>query len=201
METGEKQERVLKILLKDISKKHTVTTLAKEIGISRVGAWKILKKLEKDKLINLTQVEKGKTNMYTITLNWDNPVTEKTLALVLTKEAVTQQRWISNFAELKNKTDFLILYGSIIHSPKEANDIDVLGIVSNKKNFVEINNILEKIQKTQLKKIHAINFTPKEFMHELKKPNKAFIDALKKGVILFSHENFIKFIKKIKYGD
>ncbi len=197
----ETEGRILKILLKDISKKHTVTTLANEIGISRVGAWKILKRLEKDKLINLAQVEKGKTNIYTITLNWDNPITEKTLALVLTKETVTQQRWVSNFTELKDKVDFLILYGSIIHSPKEANDIDILGIVSNGKNFIKIDNILEKIQKTQLKKIHSINFTPKELMYELKRPDKAFIDALKKGVVLFNHENFIDFIKKIKYGN
>ena len=201
METEENQEKALKVLLKDATVKHSITTLSKEIGVSRVGAWKIIKKLQKEKLIILTQIEEGKTNIYAITLNWDNPVTEKILAFILTKDAVNQQRWVSNFAQLGKKVDFLMLYGSIIHSPKEANDIDIIGIVSNRKNFIEIGNILDKIQKTQLKKIHAINFTPKEFMYEIKKQNKAFIDALKKGVILFGQENFIRFVKKIKYGD
>ena len=29
---------------------------------------------------------------------------------------------MSNFAELENKADFIMIYGSIIHSPKEAKE-------------------------------------------------------------------------------
>lgn len=101
---------------------------------------------------------------------------------------------MNNFAELENKVDFLIIHGSIINSPQEANDIDILGIVSSKKKFIEIEKAIKKIQKAQMKKIHAINFTPTEFRQEIEKPNKAFIDAIKKGVILFGQEKFIKFM-------
>ena len=54
------------------------------------------------------------------------------------------------------------------------------------------------MQKTQIKKIHALNFTEAEFKQELQKLNKAFIDAIKKGIILFGQEKFIKFLKSIK---
>ena len=37
-----------------------------------------------------------------------------------------------------------------------------------------------------------------EFKEELKKQNKAYIDALKKGVILFGQDNFIEFIRSLK---
>ena len=102
---------------------------------------------------------------------------------------------MNNFKELENKLDFLILYGSIIHSPKEANDIDILGVVSNKNDFLFIEEIIKKIQKTQIKKIHSENFTRTEFKEEIRKPNKIFIDAIKKGIVLFGQEKFIKFIK------
>lgn len=189
----ETDKKILKILLKDFAVDHTITSLSKTIGISRVGAWKLLKKLEKEDLISLSRIGTGKTSISRINLNWSNLVLEKTLALILAEEAVKNQRWINNFKELEGKVYFLIIYGSIIHSQKEANDIDIIG-VTNK--FLEVENSIKNIQKTQIKKIHAINLTEKEFMEELKK-NKAFIEAVKKGVILFGQEKFIKFIRNI----
>jgi len=195
METTKPNIKILKTLLKEITINPTITFLAKEIGMSRVGTWKILKKLEAEKLIILSPIGEGKTSANSISLNWENPIVEKTLSLALTQDAIKNQRWLSNFAELEDKVDFLLIYGSIIHSPKEANDIDMLGITN--KGFLEIGESIKKIQKTQIKKIHSLNFTPSEFKKELKKQNKAFIDAIRKGIILFGQEKFIKFIKGV----
>ena len=201
METTKPHIKILKILLKDFTIKLTITFLAKEIGMSRVGIWKVLKKLEVEKLIILSPIGTGKTSTYIISLNWENPLVEKTLSLALTEDALKNQRWLSNFAELGNKADFLILYGSVIHSPKEANDIDILGAVSNKNNFALIDGIAQKIQKTQIKKIHLENLTQAEFKSEIKKPNKVFIEAIKKGVVLFGQERFIKFMRNIQKNE
>ena len=55
---------------------------------------------------------------------------------------------------------------------------------------------IEKIQTTQIKKIHSINLTEEELRKELiSQKNPAFIEALKKGSILFGQEKFIKFVK------
>jgi len=194
MKTDKPGAKILKILIKDFTVKPTITALAKELGMSRVGVWKVLKKLEAEKLIILSPIGAGKTSTYSISLNWDNPLTEKNLALALTEDALENQRWRSNFAELEKKADFLIIYGSIIHSPKEANDIDILSIVSNKNKFLDIEESIKKTQKTQIKKIHSLSFTHAEFKQELEKPNKVFIDAVKKGIILFGQEKFIAFI-------
>ena len=196
METTKPNTKILKILLKDIAIRPTITFLAKEINMSRVGTWKILKKLEAEKLIILSPIGAGKTSTYSISLNWENPIVEKALSLALTQDAQKNQRWLSNFAELEDKIDFLLMYGSIIHSPKEANDIDILG-VTNKNKFFEIGESIKKIQKTQIKKIHTLNFTPAEFKYEIEKPNKVFIDAIKKGIILFGQDKFIRFIRGI----
>jgi len=192
-----KSYEILKILLKNVAQKHTVTSLSKEREISRVGSWKLLKELEKESLIILTPVGFEKTSVQEVSLNWDNPMLEKTLALLLTQDALKQNKWRYNFKELENHVDFLILFGSIIYSPKEANDIDILSLISNEKNFLKISKIVANIQITQNKRIHAINLTKKELKHELNSKNKAYTEALKKGVVLFGQENFIKFIREI----
>ncbi len=197
MERKKTDAEILKILLKQFTIRWTITFLAKEIYMSRVGIWKALKILETKKLIFLSPMGEGKTSTFSISLNWENPLLEKTLSLILTEDALKNQRWLNDFAELENRVDFLIIYGSIIHSPKEANDLDILGVVSNKNNFVHIEETIQKIQKIQIKKIHSENFTQTEFKSEIKKPNKVFIDSIKKGVVLFGQEEFIKFIKNI----
>lgn len=197
MDIANAADNILKTLLKDFTAKHTVTSISKESGMSRQGVFKVLKRLESEKLILLTQLGSGKTSTYTISLNWENPVVEKRLSLILTEEAVKNERWAANFAELENKTEFTILYGSILEKPKEANDIDLLNLVSENKNFIQIDQIINDIQKTQIKKIHTINFTETELKNELKKQNKAFIDAIKNGIALFGQEKFIKFIRKV----
>ena len=185
---------LLRTLLKDFSATHTVTSLARELKISRVGVWKLLKKLERREYLVLAPVGVGKTSTYTVNLKWDNIIVEKALALYLTEESIKQKRWRVNFAELEKEVDFLILYGSIVTSTQQANDIDIIGIAKKSK-FVKIQKILDKIQNTEHKNIHAINFTAPEFRKELQNNNKAFIDAVKKGVILFGQENFVRFMK------
>jgi predicted nucleotidyltransferase len=192
-----KSYEILKILLKDIEKKHTVTSLAKERRISRVRSWKLLQELEKESLIMLTSIGTEKTSVREVSLNWDNPILEKTLSLLLTEETLKQNKWRYNFKELENHVDFLILFGSMLHSPKEANDIDILNLVSDEESFIKIGKVITNIQITLDKKIHAINLTEKELKHELKNKNKAYVEALKKGVVLFGQENFINFIKNL----
>jgi hypothetical protein len=188
---------ILKILLKDLTKKNTVSSLSEEIKIARPGTWKALKRLESKKLIKLEPIGKGKTSTYEITLNWSNPLLEKTLSFLLTEDSLKQDKWRYNFKDIENNVDFLILFGSILHSPKEANDIDILSLVSKNKNFIKIDKIITNIQATQDKQIHAINLSKQELMRELKNKNKAYLEALKKGVILFGQEKFIKFIEDI----
>src|SRR3989344_5168747 len=197
METTTRPKKALLVLLKDLSTTHTVTSLAKQLNMSRVGMWKTLKKLEENELIKFNQVGGGKTSTLLIALNWGNILVEKTLALYLTEESLAQKRWKHTFAELEKMTHFLILYGSVLHSPKEAHDIDVMGIVSGGKRFVSTDAIIQKIQKIEMKKIHAIFFGREELLQELKKQTRAFIDAIKKGVVLSGQENYFRFMKKV----
>lgn len=188
-------QKVLNTLIKDFSAVHTATSLAQQLKMSRWGVWKIIKKLEKEEIIIIRPTGKGRTSTQTIHLNWNNKLTEKTIALNLVQEASFHKRWSFNFAEIEKEADFLLLYGSIIHSPKTAGDIDILTIAKEKK-LSKINQLIFTIQKTQEKKIHAHNFTNQEFAKELQKSNKVFLDALKNGIVLFGQDKFIDFMKR-----
>ena len=188
-----REKKVLVLLLKDVSVRHTITSLSKQFKISRPGIWKLLKRLEAQQIIKLIPVGSGKTSTFLIGLDW-NILTKKMLMLYLAEESLNQARWRSNFEELEKNVRFLILYGSVLHSPQQANDIDLVS-VAEKQNFKKIQNSLDKIQKSQIKKVHALNFTETEFREELKS-NKIFIEAVKKGVILFGQEDFITFIER-----
>jgi len=191
-------EKIMKILLKELYLNHTVSSLAQRLAMSRTGIWKILKRLESNKIITLSSMGEGKTSVYTVKLNWDNILVEKKLAFLLSEDAIRQERWRFNFAELEKPASFLLLFGSILRSPKEAKDIDIFAVVGNRKEFRTIDKTMLKIQGTQSKKIHFIDLTEKEFEQELTNKNKAYIDALAKGVILYGQENFIRLIKRLQ---
>ena len=67
--------------------------------------------------------------------------------------------------------------------------------VFKKDRFVKVQVIIDAVQKTQSRRIHAINFTESEFRDELKKANPAFISAVKSGVVLFGQDAFVEFIQ------
>ena len=186
----ETRDKVLVAVLKEPFARHTATSLAKSFGITRQGIWKALYKLEKNKLIMLESIGGLKTSTATVNLNWANPATEKTLSLLLLRESLKQQRWMENFADFKKSVDFMLLFGSILSNPKEAQDIDLLAVVPRKK-FKDVEEALAKVRLTQLMKIHLTDITKEEFIHELKKPNKAYLDAVKKGIVLFGTDIFV----------
>ena len=97
------------------------------------------------------------------------------LFIELMEESLKYERWRDNFKELGEKMEFLLFYGSILNSPNEANDIDVIGVFGDDAKYNGIDSILRKIQLSQVKKIHFIDFKEKGFKEELKRKNKAFI--------------------------
>ena len=187
------QMRTALLLLKDFSTMHTITSIGKEFGMTRSGIWKVLMKLKKENYITLETTEEK--SLLIPKLNLRNELLEKYLNFALSNEAREHERWIFNFTEVKEHVSFFILYGSVLKSYAKAKDLDVIGIIPDRKSFKKLHESLDKIQKSESKRIHAINFTESEFREELLKPNKAFVEAVKKGVVLFGQEEFIKFMK------
>lgn len=197
MTTDTTEERVLAMLIKEAAAKPTITALAKALGMSRVGAWKTIKRMQAQRLCTLTPVGEGKTSAIQASPDWDNPLTCKILSLALTRAAVENKRWMHAFAEPAQHLDFLLLYGSALRTPNDAGDIDIIGVTS-KGRMLAADEALRQAQKSQHKRIHAIIFTPKEFADELRKGNKAFVDAARTSVVLHGQDEFVAFMRGIR---
>lgn len=196
MEINNAGKQVLLTILKQFSEEQTITSLAQAVRMTRPGAFKVVKRLEEEGLVTIKALGKGRTSTALVKINWENPLIGKLFSLFLAEEANEHLRWQNAFKPTGNLTEFCILFGSVLKNPKEARDIDLLCILSGKERFIRLEKTLQEIQKTELKKIHAVQFTPTEFRSELKNRNPAFIDAVKKGIILYGQEKFIAFMKE-----
>ena len=108
---AQNDKEILLHLGKDIANYHHASSIAKEVKISRVGAYKALNRLSKSGLLNHRKL--GKSLFYTLKLE-DNFV-KKTLELLLMEEARQKaRRWLAEFEELSKEAEILVLFGSIL---------------------------------------------------------------------------------------
>ncbi|HDP74024.1 MAG TPA: winged helix-turn-helix transcriptional regulator [Candidatus Woesearchaeota archaeon] len=187
-------EKIMAMLLREGRK--TATEIAERLRMSRQAAWKTLKSLIQQRLVLATALNSKQTSAQLFTLNFRNPVAEKALSLSLTRQAVEHERWLDLFSGIEGHAEFFLLFGSILKNPKKANDIDVIA-VAEKKEFAIIQEKIQQIQLAQAKRIHAALTTKTEFSQEIKEENKAYLEAISKGVVLFGQEKFINAMREL----
>ena len=77
--------RLVLFLLKDFSAMHTITSIGKELGMTRSGIWKVLRRLEREKYIVMRSTGK-ETSLVIPKLNFKNELLDKYLDLALSKK-------------------------------------------------------------------------------------------------------------------
>ena len=187
-----KEQEIIKVLFKDFLTPYNSRSVSKIVGISHAGAFKILKKLEKKEVVKPKRI--GKAVVYS--LNLENPVACKEVEMTLVIEAQNFRRWSEEFKQLQDKTNFLVLFGSIIRNEKQAGDIDIL-IVADKDNLKEIKKIIEERQKFSNKKIHPLFQTKEDFSHDVAAKNKVMLEIIKTGIALYGQEEYLKILKSL----
>ena len=185
--------RVLLKLFKDFSRAYNANSISKEIDITPRGALKILKKLESHSMLKSRQL--GKATFYKP--NLDDAYTSKVIETLLIDEAKDKaERWIDEFREIYSSSEIVLLFGSIIRNPKKASDIDVV-FVFKKGNYKIISEFVDKKNKVLFKKIHEIPQTITDLKENLLKGNKAMIDAVKTGYVLYGSDKLIEVMKNV----
>jgi predicted transcriptional regulator len=191
-----KDKEILLCLFKDLVNYHNASSIAKEIKISRVGAYKALNRLSKSGLLKSRKL--GKSIFYIIKLE-DNFV-KKTMELLLMEEAREKaRRWLTEFDELSTETEILVLFGSVLKSETKAQDIDLL-IVLKPENNKKINKLLDKKNEVLIKKVHPIKQTPEDLIKNLKKTDKVVLSAMKTGIVLYGQDKLVEIIKDVTLG-
>jgi len=192
----ENEARVMDFLVRNFLEKYNINQLAKKLSISPGGMFKILKKLRNQNF--LISKEIGNNTFFDI--NYDSGDALDACKFALTEKKTTNpyvRIWIKNLAPLNEKAYLAILFGSVLMKGKEAKDIDVL-LVHDRKDFDEINKIINNIQKIVTKEVHAISMTKEDLIKNINKENEAIIDAIKTGIVLWGRDILLEVVKNGK---
>ena len=188
----ENWKRGLLILFKDFTSYHNANSISKILGISRIGSMKLLKKLEKEKLVIKTII--GKSTVYKP--NMENDYVLDIITFSLAEEANNFKRWKDEFRELFAEGRIILLYGSTIKDYSKARDIDIM-IIRKSGDSGQIHKNINEKQQLLPKKIHLIDLTPQEFMNNIKKKQLAIIDIVRNAVILYGQNKYAELLKNV----
>jgi len=180
-------------ILKNPKQNYNANNLSKELGMSAMGTLKIVKRLEKEGILNSKLIGKGRFYL----INIKNSYAKQYLLFILKREAEHSspyiKRWISEVKKIKN-SDLTILFGSVLTKNEKANDIDVL-FVTSQKNFISLKEEIEQINRINDKKVHPMFQTKQDILNNIKKEDKVLLNAIK-GIIIFGEELFLEVMEK-----
>lgn len=185
------EEEVIRIIVKNPYEFYNSRSLSKIIGISHVGMFKLLKKLEREGVLVSKSI--GKARIYSI--NFENDLAAKKAGFALLLEGYSNMRWIKEFKGIENVDGFIILFGSILKNSSEAKDIDLL-IVADKKEFEDLRKFIADKNKILEKKVHLLLQTKEDFLKDLRNKNKVTLEIIKTGRVLFGQNKFIQVLKE-----
>lgn len=190
--------KILLVLFKDLASSYNANSISKVVGITPMGALKILKRLEKGNLAISKQL--GRASFYK--LNLESGYARDYIRLLLQKEAEEAEpavkRWINELRIFNKFATIGILFGSIAQNQPAAKDIDLM-LVFEKDKAKNIEKLIQEKNSVNIKKIHAVKQTKEDLKENLKNQDKVVLSILKRGIVLFGYEELIEVIKDAPY--
>lgn len=184
--------RALLLILKDFTESYNSNTLSKKLGISMMGALKILKVLEAKGLVEGKML--GRATFYRFCHESD--YAKETARFLLLEEAQSAPsrvvRWARELKKLEGKAEFAVVFGSVLSSDN-YNDVDVL-VVCAKPNAKAAKDAIAGMNRMSNKKIHALLQTPEDLASNIKSKNPAVLAALRNGIVAFGAENYLEML-------
>ncbi len=189
------RSKILLKLFKEKNINYNANSISKAIGISSMGALKLLKELEKKEIVSSEKF--GKALIYKINMNKEYNLDY--LEFLLKSEAENSssyvKRWINEIKKIKN-ADIVILFGSILRIDEQAKDIDVMFVVE-KSRFRTLRSEIEKLNQINDKKIYPVYQSIDDFNDNILKKDKIILDSIK-GIVIFGQNKFLNLMKSLK---
>jgi len=180
------------ILVKSPEVDYNANSIAKKVGITAMGALKILKRLEQDQI--LVSKKMGNASFYRI--NFVSDYALQYVKLLIKREAVQAAAyvrvWLSDIKKLKS-ADAAILFGSVLTKGDKANDIDVV-LITDQRRFEKLKKEIEERNMLSLKHIHPVFQTITDFERNIKKKDSVILNAIK-GIVAFGENIILEALK------
>ena len=188
----ENEKKVLRLLSVSFNKDFSINDIARGVFVTPNGAYKILKKFEKEGVLKAKKI----ANVKAYKLNFENEITSRLLELALIPSELEERvkSRLKDVQQLKSITKACIFFGSYITSKRNPRDLDVLFIVSKSK-FSFYKKILEEVRDISPVKIHDIVQTTDDLLQNLKKNDVIVTEALRNGLVLWGFEIVVQVIK------
>jgi len=186
-------EKIVLFLLKNIDELgYNINQISKLNCISVGSAFKILKELEKNKIL----LKKEINNASHYKLNLNNHETVKLCELLILGEKRNLKGYAKVYADeiLKfEQADFIILFGSILKG-NDFNDVDVLFVTNQVK---KVNDFCLEISKVRTKPVVPLILKKDDLIKEIRQKKESILDIIKKGIILKGESVFMEVIKNV----
>jgi len=194
-EISSNEMKAILMIFKDFSSSYNANNLSKKLNITSMGCLKILKNLEKKKILISKQL--GKARFYKI--DFENSYAKTYVQFILENEAEESipkiKKVVKEIRKLQENADIGIVFGSVLNKENYA-DIDLLLVLEKRRN-VNIDKAVGEINKINIKKIHALKQTEEDLIKNLKENNVIVISAIKEGIVAFGYEKVIKVIEDV----
>lgn len=169
------------------------SSMAKEIGLSPMGALKIAKRLEKENVLLPRKL--GRAVFYRINLG--NDYARQYIRFLLKREAEQSdpyiRRWVNELKKIRN-ADAAVLFGSVLMKGKYARDIDVL-LVTGEDRFQGLKKEIDEINGINIKQLHPMYQTREDVRRNIGKGDKPLLNAIK-GIVIFGEDIILNLLKK-----
>ena len=170
-----------------------INQISRKLNISVGSAFKILKDLEKNKIVLSSNL--GNAKFYQINLN--NEETIRWCEILLSEERRNLKGYSKIYAEEIQKfehSELIILFGSVLTN-KDFNDVDVLFITNKPK---EVTKFWLNLSKIRTKPVVPLILKKEDLIKEIKNKKEVVLNILKTGVILKGESIFVEILKNVK---
>ncbi|HIH31552.1 TPA: hypothetical protein HA235_02485 [Candidatus Woesearchaeota archaeon] len=185
------EKNVIKTLLFSFQDEYSINEIARRCNLAPNGAFKILRKLEQEKIIKLKKI----ANINAYSLDFDNLKTKSICELALIEEPSTKiKNRLEDLKELQKITEAGIIFGSYITKKKNPGDIDLFFVLK-EDNFKKYKEETRKIYPAMPLKVQDIIQTKEDLTENILKNDKAVIEILQKGFVLWGQDKLMEIIK------
>lgn len=186
------EARLISFLLRNFTERYSINRLARELGLSPMGARKIAMKLEKVRILRSEAI----SNAIYYHPNLDEEIGRKAAELVLAYRELNPYAIVQakDLEHLRPYTLCAVLFGSVLTKAEKAGDIDVL-LVLEQKQFSKVREVLMEIQSIKPKRIGEVLQSREDLVKNIKKRDAPLLDAIRTGQILWGSEIIVEAIQ------
>lgn len=193
------KDKIINLLVKNQSL-YNVNQISRILGISVGSAHKIIKELEKNKIVK--SISLG--NAIYHRPDFSNRETRQIASLNLMenkKDSLEKNLFAKVYSKEIEKINskIIVLFGSVLTKKEKADDIDVLFVISEKKQAKDIYKQCIEISKTKTKQIIPFILTQKEFREKIINKEEIILNIIKEGIVLLGEEDLIKILSGVKW--